>query len=72
MLQWNWFVFACVYGVGEGVDGVVCPCPPVHNFIVTPHHLFALLLQNEAPRLLATVYRSSFFMFSPQELMMEF
>ena len=55
MLQLNWFVFACVYGVGEGVDGFVCPCPPVHNFIVTPHHLFALLFLNEAPRLSATV-----------------
>ena len=64
MLQLNWFVFACVNGVGEGVDGVVCPCPPVHNFIVPLHHLFALLLQNEAPRLSATVYRSSFYVFS--------
>ena len=47
MLQWNWFVFACVYGVGEGVDGVVCPGPPVHNFIVTPHHLFVHITTSE-------------------------
>lgn len=47
MLQLNWFVFACVYGVGEGVDGVVCPGPPVHNFIVTPHHLFVHITTSE-------------------------
>ena len=27
------------HGMGEGMDGGVCPYPPVHNNIATPHHL---------------------------------
>ena len=30
----------CVFGVGEGVNGVVCPRPPFRNDIVTRRHLF--------------------------------
>ena len=38
----------CGGGVGWGVDGVGvrkrvgCPCPPIRNDVVTPHHLFCL------------------------------
>ena len=33
--------------LGVGVRlGVGCPCPPVHNNIVTPHKLATLMLLN--------------------------
>ena len=31
-------IIVCVSEDGVGIDGVMLPCPPVHNDIVTPSH----------------------------------
>ena len=33
-------VGVCEHGLGEGMNGVVCPCPPIRNDIVTLHHFY--------------------------------
>ena len=43
--RFGYFLCMFVCGVGVGVwIGVGCPCPPVRNDMVTPRHLFSLVL----------------------------
>ena len=33
-------VGVCEHGLGEGMNGVFCPCPPIRNDIVTLRHFY--------------------------------